>query len=171
MREVLERVWRRPAGMWVAVTFLAGLCIPDPHRLEAASGGDEQVTQQLSQALASVRSLATQVVPYDAVFRRDPTRALVNEQGELMTSTGLHGGLAVQGIIWSDQRPLAVVDDELVAQGDVVGPYTVTEIKPDGLIAASSAETVFIPLDRGIEPRESRAIPRSSSTPSEDSSP
>ena len=172
---VLKRVWRRLAVTGVAAALLVGLfCLVKPYRMEAASAGDEQTIQQLSQALESAQSLAKQAAPYDAVFRRDPTRALVNEQGELVTSTGLHGGLAVQGIIWSDHHPLAVVDDELVAPGEVVGPYTVTEIKPDGLTAASSTDTVFVPLDRGIAPRESpaTATPSSSSPiPSEASSP
>ena len=170
MRNMLKRMWRKLAVTCVAVTLLVGLfCLVKPYRMEAASAGDEQSIQQLSQALETVQSLAKQAAPYDAVFRRDPTRALVNEQGELVTSTGLHSGLAVQGIIWSDHHPLAVVDDELVAPGEVVGPYTVTEIKPDGLTAASSTDTVFVPLDRGIAPHEesqATATPAPSSNPS-----
>ena len=126
---------------------------------EAASSGYEQTIEQLSDALVSVQTLAKQVAPYDAVFHRDPMRAVVNEQGELVSSAGLRGGLSVQGIIWSDQHPLAVVDDELVAQGEAVGPYTIVEIRPDGVVARYGENTISVPLDRGIEPPASQALP------------
>ena len=133
---------------------------------EAASTGYERTIEQLTQALTSVQTLAKQVAPYDAVFHRDPTRAVVNEQGELVSSAGLRGGLSVQGIIWSDQRPLAVVDDELVAQGAVLGPYTIVEIRPDSVVARYGENTISVPLDRGITPRESQSIP--ATTPPQD---
>ena len=118
----------------------------------------EKVTEQLSQTVATCRKLAAQVAGYDAVFRRDPMRPLVDGQGQLVTSAGLHGGLSVQGIIWSDERPLAIIDDELLSQGDVVGSYKILQIRADGLIAQRGEEYLFVPLDRGLETQEERPI-------------
>ncbi len=166
MRSGLKNVWGTLGRASRTGALVAGLCLTAPHFVEAASAGGERTIQQLAQALNSVRSLTKQVPPYDAVFHRDPMRAIVNDRGEMVTSAGLHGGLSIQGIIWSDQRPLAVVDDELVAQGEVIGPYTITEIKPNGVMAASSTDTVFVPMDRGIEPPASTVIPDNSAPPS-----
>ena len=57
----------------------------------------------------------------------------------------------MQGVIWSEARPLALLDYDLLAEGDVIGPYRIVEIRPDGLIAQREDERVFVPLDRGIE--------------------
>ena len=112
----------------------------------------ERLTEQLQQAIAECRRLAEQVTPYDVVFRRDPLRPLVDAQGALVTTSGLRGGLWVQGIIWSEGHPMAVVDDELVAPGAALGPYVIQWIKPDGVVVRrQDGETLFIPLDRGLE--------------------
>ena len=118
----------------------------------------DRLHSQLSQAIASCRELAGRMGGYDVVFRRDPMRPLVDGQGQLASSAGLSGGLSVQGIIWSDQRPLAVIDDELYPAGQTVGPYAILSIQPDGVIVQRGAEKTFIPLDRGIEPTHAHPV-------------
>ena len=94
------------------------------------------------------------MVGYDVVFRRDPMRSLIDARGQLVTSAGLGGGLSVQGIIWSEERPLAVIDDALFAAGDTVGAYKILQIRPDGVIAQHGQEALLIPLDRGLQALE-----------------
>lgn len=138
------------AAMLIAVGSLAGAI----HAV-AAAPADERTAAQLTQAVGASRELSAQMVPYDAVFRRDPMRALVNERGELVTSVGLQSGFAVQGIIWSTERPLVIVDDELFAPGASVGPYAILQIQPDGVVVKREGEAaLFIPLDRGLAPPE-----------------
>lgn len=117
----------------------------------AASPGHQQIANQLSESIETCRGLASQGSGYDAVFRRDPMRALVDSQGRLVTSAGLHGGLSIEGIIWSPDRPLAVIDDELFAKGDTVGPYTIAQIRQDGVVVQRGSDFRLIPLDRGLE--------------------
>ena len=119
--------------------------------VNAAPENYEQVTEQLSQAIATYKTLGQQQERYDVAFRRDPMKALVDAQGSLVTSVGLHEGLAVQGIIWSEEKPLAVIEDELFAKGDTVGDYTIREIRRDGITVQRGSEVQVIPLDRGIE--------------------
>ena len=117
----------------------------------AAALAQERALKPLTQAVGQAKRLTAAFAPYDVVFRRDPLQPLVDAQGELISSTGLHGGYLVQGIIWSNERPLAVIDDELVAEGQTAGPYTILHIAPDGVIVQRAADQLFIPLDRGLD--------------------
>jgi len=108
--------------------------------------------QQLEESVKECQDLASQVVPYDVVFRRDPMQAMVDQDGYLVSSDGLRGGLWAQGIIWSAERPLAMIDDALFAEGDTVGPYVIRSIQSDGLVVERETEVLFIPLDRGTQP-------------------
>ena len=126
--------------------------------VEAAQNDYGRLAEQLSQAIEESRHAAAPRPGYDVVFRRDPMRALVDAQGRLVTSAGLHGGLSVEGIIWSTDRPLAVIDDELVAKGDTVGPYTILQIRQDGVVVQRDNDFRLIPLDRGVETQTERAV-------------
>jgi hypothetical protein len=139
------------------VSLVAALLF-SPIMVGASSTVYEKLNEQLGQALETCRKHAAQLIGYDVVFRRDPMRPLVDEEGRLVTSAGLHGGLSVQGIIWSDERPLVVIDDELFAQGADLGPYKILLIRPDGLVAQRGQDFVFIPLDRGLETQEERPV-------------
>ena len=136
--------------------FISSACI-------AAPGSYEQITEQLSQAIATYKTLNQQQARYEVVFRRDPMKALVDAQGNLVTSIGLRDGLSVQGVIWSEERPLAIVDDELFAQGDKVADYSIREIRRDGITVQRGTEIQVIPLERGIETQQS-APPQASPT-------
>ena len=118
----------------------------------------EGVADQLSKAVHTCKAMA-QTEGYDAVFHRDPMQPLIDAQGHPIASSGLQGGLFVQGIIWSDEHPFAIVDDELLSQGDVIGPYTILQIQPEGVAVQRAGERIFIPLDRGLETQEPPPTP------------
>ena len=139
-----------------ALAISASLCSP---AAAAVSQSYAQTVQQIAQALDDLERLAKAMSPYDAVFRRDPIRPLIDEKGEIVSSMGLQGGLAVQGIIWSGASSMVVVDDQLYKQGDTVGPYTIRQVLPNGVVVQQADQTLLIPLDRGIStPRESSQI-------------
>ncbi|MBI4436651.1 MAG: hypothetical protein HY590_04485 [Candidatus Omnitrophica bacterium] len=110
----------------------------------------ERITEQLSQTIATVKALDTRKEKYDVLFRRDPMRALVDSQGNLLTSAGLHDGLGVQGIIWNEKRPLAVIEDELYAKGDVIGDYVIRDIRDDSVIVQHGDQIQRIPVDHSL---------------------
>ena len=139
------------------VTWGVALALAYPG-IAMAGTSYERTTEQLSQAVQTYRDLTKEAGNYDVVFRRDPMRPLIDAQGGLVTSAGLHGGLSVQGIIWSTDRPLAVIEDELFGAGDVLGPYTILQIREDGLIAQRGQDFLFIPLDRGLETQQERKV-------------
>ena len=145
------------------------ICFSSISLCVAAPGSYEQVTEQLSQAVATYKTLNQQQDRYDVVFRRDPMKALVDAQGNLVTSIGLRDGLSVQGVIWSEERPLAIVDDGLFAQGDRVADYSIREIRRDGITVQRGTEILVIPLERGIELSQPTPQPSSTEPPTQPS--
>ena len=147
---------RNPARRASAVLLGAAVCLTGA-RVDAASRASKRTAEELAQAVQTSRTLSQDVAPYDVVFRRDPMQPLVDGQGQWVSSSGLSSGLSVQGIIWSEQRPFAIVDDELYAPGAVVGPYTIVEIQEQGIVVQREGTRLVIPLDRGLEPQQAHA--------------
>ena len=139
---------------WVALAC----ALSAPATALAAAHPYEQTVDQLTRATQTYRQLAEPLGGYDVVFHRDPMQPLIDARGALITSAGLHGGLAVQGIIWSDKRPLVVIDDQLCAQGSMVGPYRIVQVRPDGVVVQRDRDCLFIPLDRGLETPEPHPV-------------
>jgi hypothetical protein len=142
------RAWRvaasavlvAPASAFLAASAQAGVSPRDYQRL----------IEQLSDTTESRKRASQQMIAYDVVFRRDPMRPVVDAQGGLLSPAALHDGLSVQGIIWSEAHPLAVIEGDIFSVGERVGPYTILEIKPSGVVAQRGNEMLFIPLDRGV---------------------
>lgn len=117
---------------------------------QAAVAGDAGAFAKLREAGEAFGAQRARLAPYDAVFRRNPMQPLIDEAGDVISSVGMSGGLFVQGIIWSPEQPLAVVDDRLLGPGETVGPYTIVAIEPDAVIVARDGEELSVPLDRGL---------------------
>ena len=139
-----------PAHATVKLSTMGGALGPPAVSAKSSTERYEQTADELAQAVHTAQALEEQAGGYDAVFSRDPLKALIDAQGRVVSATGFSGGLAVQGIMWSQERPLAVVDDELYATGDSVGPYTIVEIWQEGVVVARDGATLFVPLDRGV---------------------
>ena len=152
----VERLLKR----CLRLVFVVGMLLLAVTTVSAAQPPYERITERLSEALEASRALAEERTPYDVAFRRDPMRPIIDAQGHLISSAGLRGGLSAQGILWSADHPLAVVDDELFTEGETVGPYTILEIRTDGVIVQRGGDDqrLFIPLDRGIEPLEASPL-------------
>ena len=123
---------------------------------EAASQQFGRMTEELRDAIKTYNALNEKNQTYDVTFRRDPMRPLVDHQGNILSSRRMHEGLWVQGVIWSEEHPLAVIEDELYTVGDVVDDYTIREIHPDKVIVQHGDTTQTILLDRGIKPGVTR---------------
>ena len=135
-----------------ALRYTAALFLLWTGFAEASARSAEQVLQKLTRATDTCEHLRGRMVSYDVVFRRDPMRPLIDAQGQVVSSAGLHSGLAVQGVMLSAVHPMVVVEDELLGQGDQIGPYRILEIRSDGVVVQQSDERlVFIPLDRGVD--------------------
>ena len=119
----------------------------------------DKAVGQLSQAVTTYKELTGHPEKYDVAFRRDPTKPLVDAQGNILSMSGMKDGLSVQGIIWSDVHPLAVIEGDLYAPGDTIDQYTIAEIRQDGVLIQKGTATQFISLDRGLESAPTTATP------------
>ncbi len=128
----------------------AGMVLAGPMKSEAGvSPRDYQrMVEQLSEAVESRRVVSASFDAYDVVFRRDPMRPIIDQQGDVAMPQALRDGLSVQEILFADQRPLAVSDGEVFVSGETVGPYTILGIRSDGLVAQRGNQMLFIPADQ-----------------------
>jgi hypothetical protein len=65
-----------------------------------------------------------------SVSDRDPMASLIDSNGGILIAkkAGL-GGLVLKGIIYSPAMPLAIINDEVLSEGDMVAGYVIIEIK------------------------------------------
>src|SRR4030042_1362392 len=60
---------------------------------------------------------------------RDPLAPLVDKNGVILIQQEVEvGGMTLTGIIYSPAAPLAVINDEVLAEGDDIAGYTVLDI-------------------------------------------
>lgn len=64
------------------------------------------------------------------------------------TSTSTSSKLVVSGIIWSKDKPKAMIGDAMVGKGDKVGNNTVVEIKPDKVILNDGTKDFELKLEK-----------------------
>lgn len=123
------------AAFGIALLVLAGLLLfQSAHRKNAAKSArfSEQylrVIKQLNGDMDSVRKKMRRneaVIPVIVVASREPVpgRKIVEK----------NRAFVLQGISWSADRPLVMIDDQLYKQGDQVGGYTIQEILPQAVI-------------------------------------
>lgn len=76
---------------------------------------------------------------YDSEGRRDPFVPLVDEQGlrkDLYQSSdamALPVKLHIMGILWSEDAPMAIINGEVVKEGDIIEDMLVEKIEKDAV--------------------------------------
>ena len=51
-------------------------------------------------------------------------------------------GLTLSGILWDPQKPIAILNDQMVSVGDELDDYQVLEIRPDRVLLSDGTETI-----------------------------
>jgi len=75
---------------------------------------------------------------------RDPMAPLVDNNGGILIAKEFDvGGLSLKGIIYSETKPLAVINDEVLSKGDALGDYTITEITEKS-VSLQKGDKVFV---------------------------
>ena len=127
-------------GIWL-IAFSRFACA------EIAPKEYERVTNELGRAMELYRGLAKSDIAVDETLpRRDPLRALVDSEGHSVSSADLYDGPILQGIVHSEGFVRVLIDDKFYAVGDSFGPYTVREIRDDGIELGQGNSSLFIPL-------------------------
>lgn len=74
---------------------------------------------------------------------RDPFSGKVYYSG---TVSGDTGELSLNGIIWDEKSPVAMINDRIVKVGDRVGVNTIIDIKKDRVILSNGIKTFELRL-------------------------
>jgi len=77
----------------------------------------------------------------DLRLTRDPFYA-----GAIDTATGAMTDLRLTGILWDDVAPLAIIDNNPVGEGTMIGKYTVLKIEKDKAILTDGTKTYTLTL-------------------------
>lgn len=113
----------------------------------------EKMMQGLSHKIQRYQNLRQQNQQgYDVVFRRDSMQSLIDSNGKIVIPQGLNNTLVVQGIIYSKDLNLVLINDQFYHPGDTVGSYKILEVRADGVSVQQEGKTLFIPLypDLGV---------------------
>lgn len=76
----------------------------------------------------------------DLVWGRDPFALKAEEAIAGATE------LILNGIIWDDKRPYAIINGEIVGKGDKMGEITIMEIRKDSVIIDTGAEKITLSM-------------------------
>lgn len=84
---------------------------------------------------------ATEVFVYNRDERRDPFVSLINKSGDYKDTVpnakeemmDLIKFISVGGIIWDDEMPLAMINNEIHKIGDIVNNLTITQITSESV--------------------------------------
>lgn len=57
------------------------------------------------------------------------------------------GGVALEGILWDKERPMAIINDTIREIGDKVGINTIVDIKQDRVILNDGSKDFELKLD------------------------
>ena len=134
--------------------FLVILCFSGSVAFAREPAEHEVMAKALSHTMDVFRKLSEPGSGYNVVLRRDPLEPLIDGQGNVVSGTGLHEGLVVQGIMYSEGFKSALVDEQFYFVGDTVGPYRILQIKPDGFLAQDGEKTIFVPLYSNTKTQE-----------------
>lgn len=155
---------RRPqddGALGLLCRFFVLLFIFAPSAFALESAELDITANALQKTIGQFSTLAETQSSYDVVLRRDPLRPLVDTQGNVIFAAGLHEGLIVQGIIYSEEFKAALVDDRFYQAGEKIGPFEVLEIQQEGFLAHGPEGEVFVPLypDIAEEPPVDELLP------------
>lgn len=79
---------------------------------------------------------------------RDPFSPLISKSGVLLIPREIDlGGLAIKGIIYSQDSPVAIINDEVVKRGENIGDYLVLEIEEKRVILKKDDQEFILKLE------------------------
>lgn len=79
---------------------------------------------------------------------RDPLSPLVSKSGQLLLSRELdETGLHLKGIIYSQGKSVAIINDEVIKEKGIIGAYTVVSIEQKKVILKKGNEEFILKLE------------------------
>lgn len=82
---------------------------------------------------------------YDAHGKKDPFSPPIISTGE-KTGAEVLTGVKLEGIIWDEKKPIAIINDKVVGIGDTISGAKIIEIKKDEVIFDINGQTVSVKI-------------------------
>lgn len=120
-----------------------------PVDLDALTAGVQVVEFQYDPAKLARNPMTPLVGPQAVIAAANAATGVAGDAGAATGVDILAQQLAVTGIIWDKKFPVAVINDDVVAQGDTLAEGIVVKtIEPDKVILAVRDQSVSLPLKR-----------------------
>lgn len=120
-----------------------------PVDLDALTAGVQVVEFQYDPAKLARNPMTPLVGPQAVIAAANAATGVAGDAGAATGVDMLAQQLAVTGIIWDKKFPVAVINDDVVAQGDTLAEGIVVKtIEPDKVILAVRDQSVSLPLKR-----------------------
>lgn len=79
---------------------------------------------------------------------RDPFSPLVNKSGLILIPREVDiDGLSLGGIIYSESTPVAVINDEVLEEGETIGGYVIVAIEEKSVILKNANQEYVLKLE------------------------
>lgn len=122
--------------------FGAGGCRKKAKNPDAST--DTRITKimkKLKISKQSPESLTPEDLSSKSKKQRDPFVPLAGgAEGSKLT------WFTLEGIIWKEEKPLAIINDQIITKGDFIQGAKIVDIKKDGVIILYGGEEIFLPL-------------------------
>lgn len=86
--------------------------------------------------------------PFNPLIDRDPLSPLVNERGEIIIKEKIKSveidNVILQGIIYSQEESIAIINNEMFQEGDSIGDYKIKKITSNGVFLDKNGEEYFL---------------------------
>jgi len=76
----------------------------------------------------------TEKFRYNSKGRKNPFAPPVAKKTELSVEDFSNMNLSIEGIIWDEKKPLAIVNGKIVKEGDIIEGIVVSEILKDSVV-------------------------------------
>ena len=79
---------------------------------------------------------------------REPFSPLISKGGIILIPQKIEfAGMALKGIIYSEGKPLAIINEEVLKEGDKIGEYTVLKINKKSVTRKKNNEAFILKLE------------------------
>lgn len=84
--------------------------------------------------------------------QRDPFSPLISQTGQLLIKkTTSPTGLALKGIIYSEQGSVAIIGDEVFKENDIINDYRVVKITKKKVLLKKDKDVIILKLEESNE--------------------
>lgn len=119
-------------------------------RSKAVTTSPQTVVEVIEKApyVAPVVPAKPPVVPVKKELRKPPPRPRILKPVATITSAEVNRSINLSGIMYTQEKPLAVINDAVWAEGEHIGKFEIVDIEKDFVKVVSSGQEFIIKLRR-----------------------